>query len=138
MRLIAVLFAALVLASAARAGGWTEGMRNPLPMPFQRSGDPIFLPATATPQQYTVTQPLDTTSYRGVNPCGVDIRIKTVSSMSTQVTASTGTRFLARTAETLSSTANPMGGQTRIVSIMTVSDPGPGGCVFELQYGNGG
>ncbi len=137
MRWLIACLAALTVVSAVHAGGWTEGTRNPLPMPFQRSGDPILLPATTTAQQYSVTQPLDTASYRGVNPCSVDIRIKTVASMSTQVTATTGTRFLSRTAETLSSTANPMGGQTRIVSIMTVAPPAAP-CVFELQYGNGG
>lgn len=111
---------------------------NPLQvttMPFTRSGDPAILAAGPTPQQYQITQPPGTTSYRFVNPCSVDIRIKTVASLSTTITATTGTRFLARTSETVAST--PALTNPRIVSIMTVGDPGLGGCAGELQYGNG-
>ena len=104
-------------------------------MPFTRSGDPVILPATTTAQQYTINQPAGTTSYRFVNPCGVDIRIKSVASLSTSVTATTGTRFLARTSETVASTPAPT--NPRIVSIMTTADPGAGGCAGELQYGTG-
>lgn len=109
-----------------------------LPAPFQRSGDPSLLAATTTPKQYAITQPMGTTSYRGVNACNVDIRIKTVPDMATSVTATTGTRFLARTSETLGSTPNLVAGSTRYVSIMALSDPGTAGCTFELGYGNGG
>lgn len=45
-----------------------------------------------------------------------------MASMSTSATATTGTRFLARTSET--------------VAIMTTADPG-GSCAGELQYGIG-
>ena len=71
---------------------------------------------------------------------GVDIRIKSVASMSASVTATTGTRFLARTAETMASTANPLGAASvdRIISVMTMGDPGAAGCTVELTYGNGG
>lgn len=109
-----------------------------LPMPFMRSGDPYLLPAATTAQQYQITQPAKAKSYRFVNPCGVDIRVKSVGTMSATVSATTGTRFLARTIETLGSTPNPLNGSMRIVSIMTMGDPGPGGCTAELQYGNGG
>lgn len=89
-------------------------------MPFTRSGDPVILPAGTTAQQYQITQPPETTSYRFVNPCGVDVRIRTVLSMSASVTATTDTRFLARTSEMVASMlplTNP-----RIVSIMATVD----------------
>lgn len=108
--------------------------------PFMRSGDPFFFPAGTNPQQYDVQQPANTTSYRLVNPCGVDIRIKSVASMTSTVGPMTGTRFLARTAETMASTLNPLGASSvdRIISVWAVSDPGSAGCTVELTYGNGG
>jgi hypothetical protein len=108
--------------------------------PFMRSGDPFFFDAGTTPAQTTVNQPPNTTSYRLVNPCGVDIRIKSVASMTSTVGPMTGTRFLARTAETMASTANPLGATAidRIISVWAVSDPGAAGCTIELTYGNGG
>jgi hypothetical protein len=136
--LILAALAAVLSFGSVRAGLDVPPSANSgmvLPMPFVRSGDPYFLAAGTAPRQYEVSQPPGTTSYRFVNPCEVDIRIKTVASKTESVTATTGTRFLARSSETLASTvplSNP-----RIVSIMTVSDPGPAGCVTELQYGNG-
>jgi hypothetical protein len=107
--------------------------------PFIRTGDPFVFPAGPQPQQYDIVQPDKTTSYRLVNPCGVDIRIKSVPNMGTGVTLVTGTRFLARTVETMASTPNPNpAGGDRIISVMTTGDPGPAGCSVELTYGNGG
>ncbi len=118
--------ALLLLCGAAHAADTT---------PFFRMGDPFVLPATTTPQQYTITQPMGSTSYRLVNPCSVDIRIKSVASLTSTVTATTGTRFLARTAEIVAS--SPPLTVPRIVSIMTMSDPGAAGCSPELLYGTG-
>lgn len=107
--------------------------------PFIRTGDPFVFPAGTTAQQYDIVQPDKTTSYRLVNPCGVDIRIKSVPNMGTSVTLTTGTRFLARTVETMASTPNPnVSGGDRIISVMTTGDPGAAGCSVELTYGNGG
>ena len=108
--------------------------------PFMRSGDPFFFAAATSPAQYDVQQPANTTSYRLVNPCGVDIRIKSVVSMTSTVGPMTGTRFLARTAETMASTANPLGSESidRIIYVWAVADPGSAGCTIELTYGNGG
>jgi hypothetical protein len=103
--------------------------------PFFRMRDPHFLSATTAPKQYVIEQPTGSTSYRLVNPCSVDIRIKTVSSMVESVGPTIGTRFLARTAEVLASSPPFM--TTRTVSVMTVADPGPAGCTVELQYGTG-
>lgn len=103
--------------------------------PFARMGDPNFLPATTTAQQFQIAQPKNATSYRFVNPCSVDIRIRSVASMSEQVTATTGTRFLARTSEVLAST--PPLSNPRTVSVIALGDPGPAGCMTELQYGSG-
>jgi hypothetical protein len=93
--------------------------------PFMRSGDPFFFPAATTPQQYDVQQPGSTTSYRLVNPCGIDIRIKSVASLTSTVGPMTGTRFLARTAETMASTANPLGATAidRIISVLGCGGP---------------
>lgn len=149
------------------AQGLALAADNPLPslsMPFQRAGDPFIFPATATPTQYIVTQPLKTRSYRAVNPClNADIRVKTVAatapvvseataypgvrrvtSATETVTAVTGTRFMGRYGETLGSTENPMGGAQRIISVMIVQVPGSTvdvsgfTCPFELGYGMGG
>lgn len=108
--------------------------------PFMRSGDPFIFPAGTTAAQYTISQPSGTTSYRIVDPCNVDIRIKSVPDTNTSVTLTTGTRFLSRTAEAVASVANPLGPSAidRIISIMTTSDPGSAGCSVELSYGNGG
>ncbi|MDP4024493.1 hypothetical protein Q8W71_17860 [Methylobacterium sp. NEAU 140] len=120
------LLALLLLAAPALAADTT---------PFYRMGDPFLMQAGPTAQQYQIAQPPGSTSYRFVNPCNVDIRIKTVATASQVVTASTGTRFLARTAETVASTVAPT--TPRIVSIMTLGDPGSAGCAGELQYGTG-
>lgn len=131
------LLALLLLPTAALAqASPPPAPLAPVPMPFIRAGDPFLLPATTTPTQYQIAQPAGSTTYRFVNPCSVDIRIKTVSSMSDQVTASTGTRFLARTAETLAS--SPALTNPRTVSIMTLGDPGAAGCTAEIGYGRGG
>lgn len=137
MRRAGLILGLALAGIVAHAFGQSSAMMS-LPAPFMRSGDPNLMTATTTPKQYALVQPVNTTSYRGVNPCNVDIRIKTVPDMSTTVTATTGTRFLARTSETLGSTANPIPGSTRYVSIMTLADPGSTPCVFELGYGNGG
>lgn len=148
-------------------GDVAVGADNPLTtlsMPFQRAGDPFIFPATSTPTQYVVTQPLKTRSYRAVNPClNADIRVKTVAatapvvseataypgvrrvtSATETVTANTGTRFMGRYGETLGSTENPMGGAQRVISVMIVPVPGSTvdvsgfTCPFELGYGMGG
>lgn len=122
---------------------------NPLPMPFQRQGDPYIMPATTTPQSYIIPQPAGSRSYRGVNPCiNADVRVKTVSAtapITTQpvvvngktipnvlrvtsateaVTEFTGTLFVSRAPETLGSTPTPDGSLNRVVSIMIVGIPG--------------
>lgn len=121
------LLALLLLAGPAAAADMT---------PFYRmQADPYILPAGTTPQQMAIPQPVGATSYRIVNPCQVDIRLKTVPTTSQQVTATTGTRILARTVEVLASSqtlSNP-----RIVSIMTLGDPGAAGCAVEFTYGSG-
>ena len=108
----------------------------PVPMPFIRAGDPALMAAGPTPQQYQLSQPPGSTTYRFVNPCSVDIRIRTVSGMTDTVSPLTGTRFLARTAETLAS--SPPLTNPRTVSVMTLGDPGASGCTVELTYGRGG
>lgn len=140
LALAAIAFGAAPAVAQMMSNGQLQTSVSALPVqpPFMRSGDPVLLPATTTPKQYAITQPPGTASYRGVNPCAVDVRIKTVPDMSTSITAGTGTRFLARTSETLGSTQNPNTGSTRYVSIMALSDPGSAGCTFELGYGNGG
>lgn len=120
------LLALLLMATAANAADTT---------PFFRMRDPHFLAAGTTPAQYVIEQPTGSTSYRLVNPCSVDIRIRTVSSLTDSVNLTIGTRFLARTAEVLASSPPFM--PTRTVSVMTVGDPGPAGCTVELQYGTG-
>jgi len=129
-------------------------------VPFQRVGKAFALQATTTPQTYAIVQPLGSTSYRGINPCNVDIVIATVPATmpaTTQpvtvsgqtvpnvllVTSATGTvnqfedtLFLARSGRVLGSSQNPMGGQVRYVSIMALSDPGTTPCLFRLGYGN--
>lgn len=130
-------------AQSSSNGQQQVGVSNaPSQMPFMRLGDPVILPATTTPRQYQIPQPNDpitgqpAVSYRFVNPCSVDVRIRTVSNMTETVTATTGTRFIARTAETLAS--SPSLTTPRTVSIMTMADPGGPGCSAELQYGRGG
>ncbi|GEP12804.1 hypothetical protein [Methylobacterium gnaphalii] len=158
---------ALVGATPARAQATANGFEavaSPAMPPFMRAADPFLLPATSTPQQYLITQPEKTASYRGVNSCLMaDVRIKTVkasapitstptpypgvskvTSPTATVSEMTGTRFMARWGEWLGSTPNPMGGQQRIISIMLVPIPGTSTdisgltCIFELGYGNGG
>jgi hypothetical protein len=120
---------------------------SPVPHPFERAGDPNFIPATATPQNYYITQPVNTSSYRAVNPCiNADVRIKTVLAPAPVATTPTsypgvsqitspvvnpispisGTRFTARATETLGSTPNPntTSSVMRAVSIMLVPVPG--------------
>lgn len=105
---------------------------NVMTGPFVRATmDPIiFDGVTTTPKQFAISKPANATTYRFVNPCDVDIRIRRVSSMSEQVTPTTGTRYLARTVEVVG-TSNPT-----FVSIMAVSAPSVP-CAPELQYGNG-
>lgn len=105
-----------------------------LATPFVRSGngDPIiFSGVTTTAKQFEITKPTEATSYRFVNPCNVDVRIRRVASMSESVTLTTGTRFLARSSETLG-TSDP-----KFVSIIATAAPA-GDCAPELQYGRGG
>ncbi|WP_164712288.1 hypothetical protein [Methylobacterium currus] len=121
------LLALLALCGSAAAADMT---------PFYRmQSDPYLLPSTTAPAQYPIPQPVGATSYRIVNPCQVDIRLKTVATTSSQVTASTGTRILARTVEVLAS--SPSLSNPRIVSIMTMADPGAAGCTVEFTYGSG-
>lgn len=105
-----------------------------LAAPFIRSGtgDPIiFDGVTTTAKQFAIAKPADATSYRFVNPCNVDVRIRKVASLSESVTLTTGTRFMARSSETLG-TSEP-----RFVSIIATAAP-TGECAPELQYGRGG
>lgn len=66
-----------------------------------------------------------------MNPCNVDVRIRKVGSLTETVTLTTGTRFMARSAETLG-TSDP-----KFVSIIATATPA-GDCSPELQYGRGG
>lgn len=105
---------------------------NVMTAPFVRAvPDPIiFDGVTTTPKQFAVTKPASATTYRFVNPCDVDVRIRRVNSLSEQVTATTGIRYLARTSEVVG-TSNPS-----FVSIMAMSPPSAP-CAPELLYGNG-
>ncbi|WP_048462069.1 hypothetical protein [Methylobacterium aquaticum] len=141
---------------------------NVMSAPFVRaSRSPFILPATTTPQQYMVTQPTGSTTYRGYNPCAnADVRVMSVAPLEPIVTQPvtvngktlpgvllvtsrtevidefSGTR-LGRGPETLGSAANPNGGQDRIISIMLVPIPGyPADltgvtCLYEHMYGRG-
>ena len=129
-----VLFCSTGIGYAAAACGGPTTPMFVLSMPFVRSGtgDPIiFDNVTTTAKQFAITKPPDATSYRFLNPCNVDVRIRRVSSMSESVTLRTGTRFMARSAETLG-TSNP-----QFVSVIATAVPN-GDCSPELQYGNGG
>ncbi|MCE4223407.1 hypothetical protein HCU64_06555 [Methylobacterium sp. C25] len=134
---------------------------NALTAPFQRNGKAFALPVSTTPQTYAIQQPAGALVYRGINPCNVDIVIATVSAtapVTTQpatlggetignvqlVTSATGTAnkfqdtlFMARSGRVLGSSVNPMGGQTRYVSIMALTDPGTTPCAFRMHYGSG-
>ena len=117
-----------------RIAGSPDAPMTVLSNPFIRSGtgDPIiFDGVTTTPKQFAITKPADATSYRFVNPCNVDVRIRKVASLSESVTLTTGTRFMARSSETLG-TSEP-----KFVSIMATAAP-TGECAPELQYGRGG
>lgn len=109
---------------------------NPLGVmttPFSRSGngDPlIFDGITSTPKQFAVNKPADARAYRFVNGCDEDVRVKRVGSMYETVTATTGTRYLARTSEVMG-TSNP-----QFISVMAMREPSEP-CTVELQYGNG-
>ena len=133
-----------------------------LTVPFQRIGKAFALPVSTTPQTYAIVQPEGARGYRGINPCPADIVIATVTASTpattqpvtmngktipnvTLVTSPTGTvnefedtYFMARSGRVLSSSANPMPGSVRYISIMALSDPGPTPCAFRLGYGAGG
>lgn len=117
--------------TAAPCGGMLSPM-NVMSAPFVLATmDPfIFDGVTTTPKQFAITKPAGATTYRFVNSCDVDVRIRKVGSPSETVTLTTGTRYLARTVEVVG-TSNPS-----FVSIMAVSAPGQP-CAPELQYGNG-
>lgn len=128
-----ILCATGVNREAAPCGGALTPM-TVLSTPFVRSGtgDPIiFDGVSTTAKQFAITKPADATSYRFVNPCNVDVRIRKVSSMQETVTLTTGTRFLARSSETLGTS------QPAFVSIIATAAP-TGECAPELQYGRGG
>lgn len=154
----------LALLALAAVGGHALAQSSAiamLPAPFQRIGGAFAFPVSTTPQTYAISEPAGATSYRGVNPCSVDIAIATVPATAPvttqpatlngqtianvqQVTSQTGavdpfagTVFLARTSETLGSTKNPMAGSTRYVSIVALAAPSTP-CAFRLGYGNGG
>lgn len=129
-----VLFCATGRPREAVPCGGSLSPMTVLATPFVRSGngDPIiFSGVTTTAKQFAITKPSDATSYRFVNPCNVDVRIRKVSSLSESVTLSTGTRFLARSSETLG-TSEP-----KFVSIIATAPPAAD-CAPELQYGRGG
>ena len=133
-------------------------------MPFVRATPNSFMfPVTAEPQQFLITQPAGSMSYRAFNPCAqADVRVTSVMALAPiwtttttypgvlKVTSATGTidkfsglRF-GRGSETVGSGKNPMAGQQRIVSAMLVPIPGyPSDlagltCEFEIHYGGGG
>lgn len=129
-----VLFCATGVGNAAAACGGPLTPMTVLSTPFVRSGngDPIiFEGITTTAKQFAITRPVGATSYRFVNPCNVDVRIRKVSSLTETVTQRTGTRFGARTSETLGST------EPAFVSLIATAAP-TGDCSPELQYGTGG
>lgn len=117
-----------------KLAGSSDAPMTVLSTPFIRSGsgDPIiFDGVTTTAKQFAITKPADATSYRFVNPCNVDVRIRKVASPQESVTLTTGTRFLARSSETLGTS------QPTYVSIIATAAPA-GECSPELQYGRGG
>lgn len=117
-----------------KLAGSSDAPMTVLTTPFIRSGtgDPIIFDGiTTTAKQFAITKPADATSYRLVNPCNVDIRIRRVASLTESVTQTTGTRFLARSSETLG-TSGP-----QFVSLIATAAPSAD-CSVELQYGRGG
>lgn len=117
-----------------KLAGSSDAPMTVLSTPFVRSGtgDPIIFDGVSTvAKQFAITKPADATSYRFVNPCNVDVRIRKVSSMNESVTLRTGTRFMARSSETLG-TSDPS-----FVSLIATAVP-TGECAPELQYGRGG
>lgn len=116
---------------------------------------------STTPQTYAIVQPQGAKAYRGINPCPVDVVIATVTASTPaatqpvtmdgetvpnvqRVTSATNTvnrfedtLFMARSGRVLGSSANPMGGSIRYVSIMALTDPGTTPCAFRLGYGYG-
>lgn len=112
--------------------GSMDAPLNVMSAPFVRATmDPIiFDGVTTTPKQFAISKPTGATTYRFMNPCDVDVRIRKVSSLSETVTPITGTRYLARTVEVVG-TSNPS-----FVSIMAVSAPSAP-CAPELLYGRG-
>lgn len=128
-----ILCATGVGRQAAPCGGALTPM-TVLSTPFIRSGtgDPIIFDGiTTTAKQFAITKPADATSYRIVNPCNVDVRIRRVSSLTESVTQTTGTRILARSSETLGTSA------PQFVSLIATAIPTTE-CAPELQYGRGG
>lgn len=137
---------------------------NVMAMPFVRATQsPFVFPFTTTPQQFLVTQPANTNTYRAFNPCvHAHVRITSVRALGPVVsepTAYPGVRRVTSAtevidrltgyrfgsgAETLGSAANPMGGADRIVSGMIVPITGYQAdltgvtCEFELGYGQSG
>lgn len=127
-----VIFCATGKGREAVPCGLMTSPLNVMTAPFVRATiDPIiFDGVTTTPKQFAIAKPANATTYRFVNPCDVDVRIRKVGSLSETVTATTGVRYLARTVEVIG-TSNPS-----FVSIMAMSAPS-GPCAPELQYGNG-
>ncbi len=140
MRRIAAAVAVIALAGTPPAMGQGVNGYEPQPgpvlnvmsAPFVRATmDPfIFDGVTTTPKQFAISKPASATTYRFVNPCDVDVRIRKVGSLSETVTTTTGVRYLARTVEVIG-TSNPT-----FVSIMAMKTPSEP-CAPELQYGNG-
>lgn len=114
--------------------GGTPG--NPLyvmSMPFVRATQDVnrFEGVSTTAKTFAISRPAGATSYRFVNPCDVDVRIRKVDTAQQVITSSQGTLFLARTSETLG-TSDP-----QFVSLIAMSEPSRP-CAPELGYGNGG
>lgn len=162
-----LLFLACLLGSTAASAQTSQlnaATQSPQPMPFVRAvRSPFVLPVTATPQQFIITQPADTRTYRAFNPCvAADVRLMTVSPLEPVVTQPTaypgvlkvtsktevidrisGMRY-GRGPETLGSSRNPIAGQDRIISTMLVPIPGYTAtgdisnltCEVEMHYGN--
>lgn len=115
---------------AVPCGGPGSPLRALL-MPFARVVmDPYVFTVTATASTYAIVKPPGATSYRFVNPCDVDVRIRKVATMQESITTAQGTLYLARTSEVVG-TSSP-----EFVSLIAMTEPTKP-CRPELQYGDG-
>lgn len=160
MRSLGLALALGLAAGLAWADNFTPAPTQPQPMPFTRSGPTMALPVSTTPRTYAVFQPPGSRSYRGVNECGADIvvtsvsvaqpvtlepatmggevipNVRRVTSQTDNVDRFMGTLFMARTGRNFGSSPNPVEGNTRYVSVMALAEP-PKECAFRMSYGMG-